>query len=127
MKCVHSLKEGDTKLCMCAFAMCTFVFYTFIWLINLIVCAFLQVGHDAYEQQDNGFPPGGQGFENPFGDFFRMNDVMTFSSVFLCVKVAVAFQSSISCSFKYLVSEAYNWMRIWQTANSWCICTFFTS
>ncbi|KAF9675621.1 hypothetical protein SADUNF_Sadunf09G0051200 [Salix dunnii] len=34
-----------------------------------------QLGHDAFENQDN-YQPGGPGFESPFGDFFRMEDVM---------------------------------------------------
>ncbi|CAL1379715.1 unnamed protein product [Linum trigynum] len=36
-----------------------------------------QVGHEAFEHQgDNGFQPGGgAGFEHPFGDFFRMDDI----------------------------------------------------
>ncbi|KAH8520021.1 hypothetical protein H0E87_001470 [Populus deltoides] len=37
-----------------------------------------QLGHDAFENQDN-YQPGGPGFESPFGDF-RMEDI--FSNVF---------------------------------------------
>ncbi|KAG6761118.1 hypothetical protein POTOM_034313 [Populus tomentosa] len=33
-----------------------------------------QLGHDAFENQDN-YQPGGPGFESPFGDFFRMEDL----------------------------------------------------
>ncbi|CAI0467813.1 unnamed protein product [Linum tenue] len=41
-----------------------------------------QLGHEAFEHQgDNGFHPGGgAGFEHPFGEFFRMNDI--FGSMF---------------------------------------------
>ncbi|KAJ6984883.1 hypothetical protein D5086_018019 [Populus alba] len=38
-----------------------------------------QLGHDAFENQDN-YQPGGPGFESPFGDFFRMEDI--FSNIF---------------------------------------------
>ncbi|XP_050210587.1 chaperone protein dnaJ GFA2, mitochondrial [Mercurialis annua] len=39
-----------------------------------------QVGHDAFEQNLNGdFYPGGQGFDNPFADFFRDG---AFSNIF---------------------------------------------
>ncbi|KAJ6777505.1 DNAJ-like protein 1 MITOCHONDRIAL-RELATED [Salix koriyanagi] len=38
-----------------------------------------QLGHNAFENQD-AYQPGGPGFESPFGDFFRMEDI--FSNVF---------------------------------------------
>uniref|UniRef100_A0A6N2MEH9 J domain-containing protein n=1 Tax=Salix viminalis TaxID=40686 RepID=A0A6N2MEH9_SALVM len=38
-----------------------------------------QLGHNAFENQD-AYQPGGPGFESPFGDFFRMDDI--FSNVF---------------------------------------------
>ncbi|XP_011007358.1 PREDICTED: chaperone protein dnaJ 1, mitochondrial-like [Populus euphratica] len=38
-----------------------------------------QLGHDAFENQDS-YQPGGPGFESPFGDFFRMEDI--FSNIF---------------------------------------------
>ncbi|KAJ6299345.1 hypothetical protein OIU76_020339 [Salix suchowensis] len=37
------------------------------------------LGHNAFENQD-AYQPGGPGFESPFGDFFRMEDI--FSNVF---------------------------------------------
>uniref|UniRef100_A0A2P2L3G4 Uncharacterized protein n=1 Tax=Rhizophora mucronata TaxID=61149 RepID=A0A2P2L3G4_RHIMU len=40
-----------------------------------------ELGHDAFEQQTtNGYQPGGPGFDNPFADFFRMDDI--FGNVF---------------------------------------------
>lgn len=40
-----------------------------------------EVGHDAYERNLNGdFHPGGQGFDNPFDNFFRMEDI--FGNIF---------------------------------------------
>ncbi|KAG5222980.1 chaperone protein [Salix suchowensis] len=53
-----------------------------------------QLGHKAFENQD-AYQPGGPGFESPFGDFFRMEDI--FSNVFRqnVVSVELSFMEAV--------------------------------
>ncbi|CAN1293708.1 Chaperone protein dnaJ GFA2, mitochondrial [Linum perenne] len=38
-----------------------------------------QLGHETFENHgDAGFQPGGMGFDHPFGDFFRMDDIVLY-------------------------------------------------
>ncbi|KAF9665749.1 hypothetical protein SADUNF_Sadunf16G0156100 [Salix dunnii] len=52
-----------------------------------------QLGHYAFENQD-AYQPGGPGFESPFGDFFRMDDVITLSSISF-VSVELSFMEAV--------------------------------
>ncbi|KAB5541067.1 hypothetical protein DKX38_014041 [Salix brachista] len=58
-----------------------------------------QLGHDAFENQDN-HQPGGPGFESPFGDFFRMEDVsieLSFMEAVQGCTKTITFQTDVAC------------------------------
>ncbi|CAK7330743.1 unnamed protein product [Dovyalis caffra] len=66
-----------------------------------------QLGHDAFENQEN-YQPGGPGFESPFGDFFRMEDNVAGQDVKVSIELSfmeavqgctktVTFQTDVPC------------------------------